>query len=78
MREGATHPGARGPGKRRHLIIAHYSFIELEQDSCYGRTVTLTPCKPRLVVPAEGEATATGPHTHTQDGAQQHLLHQQD
>lgn len=38
----------------RHLLIAHYSFIELEQDSCYGWTVTLTLCKPRLTTPAEG------------------------
>ena len=73
-----TRPGARGAAKHGHLVIAHYSFIELEQDSCYCWTVTLTPCKPRLAAPAEGEATATGPRTHTWDGAQRHLLHQQD
>lgn len=48
--QGAPH----GPETHGHLLIAHYSFIEPEQDSCYGWTVTLTLCKPRLMTPAEG------------------------
>lgn len=48
--QGAPHH----PVTHGHLLIAHYSFIELEQDSCYGWTATLALCKPRLMTPAGG------------------------
>lgn len=70
-----TRLGARGKESTNTWLL-RVTFIELEQDSCYCRTVTLTLCKPRLAALAEREATDAGPRTW--DGAQQHLLHEQD
>lgn len=50
-------------------------LLNWNETAAIVRQLTLTPCKPRLMAPAEGEATATGPHTRMWDGAQWHLLH---
>lgn len=61
--QGAPH----GPQTHGHLLIAHYSFIELEQDSCYGWTVNADPVQAQAHDTGRGEATVTG-HIHTREG----------